>query len=411
MLVAKKCPLPKLAVERSKEASTPRSLACAFPRPPTPDFTGAVFHLLPRRGFRAKSDAATLCVELKCKDDIMSAMDTDLRYKTNRCEQMILSEPLMHQSLDPSPKSATSRFSASPPIVGLAARFSISRLTLQTTITSIAINTSTITLIVPRTSATSANCHYEQTPKNYGLITALTFKFGAVYDDEGGYDKHSTYLVGVVISSFQEARQLDFFYFVDSDKGSTRGGKRKWMVEGPEKNYYENLINFAQKNKFVQEMNDDIDVDFDQSLYMIDVLNCLKLPGTNAKDIADLDELLLKVGVLFEFSILFDAKSRCTVSYQKLDGYVDSYQTTRKAANIYMLRGKNQFGEIITNVMQRLRDIRAANEVQINWSETHSSFPFPGVSGGMVSGSNRVQSSEALYGKLGLSKEKTKNKF
>ncbi|KAL4564812.1 hypothetical protein LXL04_028883 [Taraxacum kok-saghyz] len=41
-------------------------------------------------------------------------------------------------------------------------------------------------------------------------------------------------------------------------------------------------------------------------------------------------------------------------------------------------------------------------EVQINWSEAHFSFPLPGVSGGMVPGSNRVQSSEAPLWKTEL---------
>ncbi|KAL4587166.1 hypothetical protein LXL04_000033 [Taraxacum kok-saghyz] len=54
----KREPLPILpvaiAVERSNSTSTPRSSACAFPRQATPQSTGAVFQLLPRRGFDAK---------------------------------------------------------------------------------------------------------------------------------------------------------------------------------------------------------------------------------------------------------------------------------------------------------------------------------------------------------------------
>ena len=71
---------------------------------------------------------------------------------------------------------------------------------------------------------------------------------------------------------------------------------------------------FAQKNKFVQEMNgsflslfrrpekeylslnsfchsDDINIEFDQCLYMIDVLNCFKFPGLS------INNLVLKVSI------------------------------------------------------------------------------------------------------------------
>ncbi|KAL4560629.1 hypothetical protein LXL04_032782 [Taraxacum kok-saghyz] len=52
--------------------------------------------------------------------------------------------------------------------------------------------------------------------------------------------------------------------------------------------------------------------------------------------------------------------------------------------------------------LKKEKEYLFANEVQINWSEAHSSFPLPGVSGGMVSGSNRVQSSEAPLWETGL---------
>ncbi|KAL4564803.1 hypothetical protein LXL04_028874 [Taraxacum kok-saghyz] len=45
--------------------------------------------------------------------------------------------------------------------------------------------------------------------------------------------------------------------------------------------------------------------------------------------------------------------------------------------------------------VKRWKQMRSFQLVQINWSEAHSSFPLPGVSGGMVPDSNRVQSSEA----------------
>ncbi|KAL4577620.1 hypothetical protein LXL04_013730 [Taraxacum kok-saghyz] len=51
---------------------------------------------------------------------------------------------------------------------------------------------------------------------------------------------------------------------------------------------------------------------------------------------------------------------------------------------------------------RRVKGKGVANEVQFNWLEAHSSFPLPEVSRGMVLGSNRVQSSEALLWKTRL---------
>ena len=89
--------------------------------------------------------------------------------------------------------------------------------------------------------------------------------------------------------------------------------------------FFQKRVIFAQKNKFIQEMNgsvlslfrrlekeylssnnfchsDDIDVDFDQSLYMIDVLNCLKLSGLS------IHNLVLKVSISVMLLMSIDHK-------------------------------------------------------------------------------------------------------